>query len=142
MTSRLFFLLLLALAAVVSQSEEICVCSCAATSSIGTCDESFTTGYSDETMCEEECGTQCAELVDTDTTISSNLTCVERGNSTGPGSDPFHDFEGDDTADEPGRQADDSAVKTTEGSSSAVSLLGKFQIGGSILAAMLLAITL
>jgi hypothetical protein len=141
MTSRLVFLLLLALAVVVSRSEEVCKCTCAATSSTGSCDESFRTGYSDETMCEEECSTQCAELVGTDTTISSNLTCVERGNGTAPGADPFHDFEGDDTPDEPTRNGDESKQKGT-GDGSDAFLRGACQVGWTAFAAMLLAITL
>ena len=141
MTSRLVFLLLLAMAVVVSRSEEICTCTCAASSSTETCDESFITGYTNETKCDEECITQCAASVGTDTAIDSNFTCVERGNGTAPGADPYHDFEGDGTADEPTRNGGATAQKDTSASSDAL-LRGAFQVGSSVFAAMLLAITL
>lgn len=141
MAPRLVLLLLMALAVVVSRSEEICTCTCAASSSTETCDESFITGYSNETKCDEECITQCTKLVGTETTISGNLTCVERGNGTAPGADPYNDFQGDDTADEPTRNGGDTAQKDT-GASSDAGLHGAYQVGWTVFAALLLAMTL
>jgi len=82
----------------------VCVCTCtdggssstnstSSTSSTTTpsCDETFQTGYQDESKCEEECGTQCPDV-----TVAASLVCREQStDEEGPGADPYHDIEGD-----------------------------------------------